>query len=52
MELQPFLDADYSDASDATKLVDMGQQTCFLHAAMRGEHPSVVTVELNGEKIS
>ncbi len=52
VDTQVFLDADYSDASDATKLVDMGQQTCFLHAAMRGEHPSVVTVELNGAEIS
>ena len=50
VDTQVFLDADYSDPSDATKLVDMGQQTCFLHAAMRGEHPSVVTVELNGEE--
>lgn len=52
VDTQVFLEADYSDATDATKLVDMGQQTCFLHAAMRGAHPSVVTVELNGEEIS
>jgi len=52
VDTQVFLDADYADESDAPKLVDMGQQTCFLHAAMRGEHESVVTVELNGKKLS
>ena len=52
VDTQVFLDADYADEADAPKLVDMGQQTCFLHAAMRGAHPSVVTVELNGEEIS
>ena len=51
VDTQVFLDADYSDLSDATKLVDMGQQTCFLHAAMRGGYPSLITVELNGEEL-
>ena len=51
VDTQVFLEADYSDPSDATKLVDMGQQTCFLHAAMRGGYPSLITVELNGEEL-
>lgn len=52
VDTQVFLDADYSDENAAPNLVDVGQRTCFLHAAMRGEHPSVVTVELNGLEIT
>jgi len=51
VDTQVFLDASYRDENDGPKLVDVGQQTCFLHAAMRGEHPSIVTVELNGKKV-
>jgi uncharacterized OsmC-like protein len=46
-----FLDAHFADEGDAPKLVSMGQQTCFLHAAMRGEHASQISVELNGEDL-
>lgn len=51
VDTQVFLDARYDDESDASDLVDVGQRTCFLHAAMRGEHPSVLTVELNGQTL-
>lgn len=52
VDTRVFLDAGYPDESDATDLVDVGQKTCFLHAAMRGEHPSLVAVELNGKTLS
>jgi len=50
-DTQVFLDAQFEEEGDAPKLVNMGQQTCFLHAAMRGEHPSRISVELNGEEL-
>ncbi len=50
-DTQVFLEARFSEESDAPKLVSMGQQTCFLHAAMREEHPSQISVELNGEEL-
>jgi uncharacterized OsmC-like protein len=33
----------------AQKTLSMGERTCFLHAAMRGRHPSILKVELNGQ---
>ena len=48
-DTQVFLDAQFAEEDDAPKLVSMGQQTCFLHAAMRGEYPAQISVELNGE---
>ena len=50
-DTQVFLDAQFTEQGDAPKLVSMGQQTCFLHAAMREEHPSQISVELNGEEL-
>lgn len=35
----------------ARDLVRMGEQTCFLHAAMRGSYPSIVRARLNGVKL-
>lgn len=52
VDTQVFLDAEYANEADAPKLVDMGQQTCFLHAAMRSKHPSRIAVELNGKELS
>lgn len=52
VDTQTFLDADDTDDADASRLVEMGQQTCFLHASMVGEYPSRLTVEVNGEEIS
>jgi uncharacterized OsmC-like protein len=46
-----FLDTDETDES-AAQLVRMGEQTCFLHAAMRGAYPSRVTLELNGAAVA
>ena len=40
---------DTNETDEAAKiLVKMGEQTCFLHAAMRAAHPSRITAELNG----
>lgn len=50
-DTQVFLEARFSEEIDAPKLVSMGQQTCFLHAAMREEHPSQILVELNGDEL-
>jgi uncharacterized OsmC-like protein len=36
----------------AQKLVSMGEQTCFLHAAMRTTNPTQIQVELNGEPVA
>ncbi len=46
-----FVEGNESDDA-AQVLVRMGEQTCFLHAAMRESHPSVITAELNGEPLS
>ena len=35
----------------AEDLVSTGERTCFLHAAMRGQYPSVLTANLNGEAL-
>ncbi len=35
----------------ARALVAMGERTCFLHAAMRGSHPSSVRAQLNGVEL-
>ena len=51
IDTQVFLDARFAKDDDGPKLVSMGQQTCFLHAAMRGEHPSKISVELNGKEL-
>jgi len=47
-----FLDAQFKDKEDAPTLVRMGEQTCFLHATMRGEYPGRISVELDGEVLS
>lgn len=46
-----YFDADESD-DVARKSVQMGEQTCFLHASMSAAHPTVVTASLNGQKIA
>lgn len=35
----------------ALRTVRMGEQTCFLHAAMRGSFPTRVRLELNGHEV-
>ncbi|MEM7134204.1 MAG: OsmC family protein [Chloroflexota bacterium] len=45
-----YLDADETD-SEAQKTVTMGEQTCFLHAAMRDIFPTNIAAQLNGEAI-
>ena len=45
-----FVEADEPDEA-ARKLVRMGEQTCFLHAAMRGSYRSNLRAELNGEEL-
>ena len=43
---------DTNETDEAAKiLVKMGEQTCFLHAAMRAAHPSRITAELNGNAL-
>lgn len=43
---------DTAESDDAARtLVRMGEQTCFLHAAMRDAFPGVITAELNGETL-
>lgn len=39
---------DGADGDTGVDLLNVGERTCFLHAAMRNELPSVVTVSLNG----
>ncbi len=51
VDTRVFLDAQFAEDDDGPRLVRMGQQTCFLHAAMRGEHPSRISVELNGKEL-
>ena len=43
-----FIRCDESE-DDARRLLSMGEQTCFLHAAMRTSHPSHITLSVNGE---
>lgn len=46
-----FVDAD--EAIDAVqRLARMGEQTCFLHAAMRSSLPSRIRIELNGKALT
>ncbi|MDP1569316.1 MAG: hypothetical protein Q8L86_04870 [Vicinamibacterales bacterium] len=45
-----FLDSDGDDA-DAARMVAMGRQTCFLHAAMRAALPTRMEVVLNGRPL-
>jgi len=45
-----YLDAGETD-DEARKTVTMGEQTCFLHAAMRDIFPTNIAVMLNGEAI-
>lgn len=45
-----FVDADESDAS-IHRSVAMGEQTCFLHAAMRGYYRTTLRLELNGHDV-
>ena len=42
-----FIQADEADEV-AQKTLSMSERTCFLHAAMRGSYPSVITAQLNG----
>ena len=42
-----FIDSDEVDEV-ATDFVRTGERTCFLHAAMRGQHPSDIHLRLNG----
>ncbi len=51
VDTQVFLDARFAKDDDGPKLVSIRQQTCFLHAAMRGEHPGRISVELNGKEL-
>ena len=46
-----YLEGDLSDEA-AENLVRMGERTCYLHASMKATLPSVITVELNGERMS
>ena len=42
-----------SDPDEAVqRLVSMGEQTCFLHAAMRTSNRSRIEAEINGERVS
>ncbi|MFQ5612570.1 MAG: OsmC-related (seleno)protein [Anaerolineae bacterium] len=50
VDTQVFLEADEPDET-AQKTLSMGERTCFLHAAMRGSHPSLIRAELNGEEL-
>jgi uncharacterized OsmC-like protein len=45
-----FLDGELS-AEAAARCLRMSEQTCFLHAAMRGSFPTRVAAELNGQPI-
>jgi len=45
-----YLEAGESDA-EAQKTVTMGEQTCFLHAAMRDVFPTQLSATLNGEAV-
>jgi uncharacterized OsmC-like protein len=45
-----FVDAEQGPAVGAN-LVTVGERTCFLHAAMRSELPSVLSAQLNGEAL-
>jgi uncharacterized OsmC-like protein len=42
------VDADLTE-DDGRTLVRVSEQTCFLHAAMRGQFPSVLTLIINGK---
>jgi hypothetical protein len=46
-----FVDTDESDEATA-RLVAMGAQTCFLHAAMRDRYPTTLSVTLNGRPLT
>ena len=46
-----FVDSKTSPEEEAAKLVAVGERTCFLHAAMRGEYPSRISVEHNGREL-
>ncbi len=45
-----FIDANES-AETINNLVRMGEQTCFLHAAMRDAYPSQIQTKLNGQPL-
>ena len=36
---------------DAQQLLSMGEQTCFLHAAMRSSNPTKITINSGGQRI-
>jgi uncharacterized OsmC-like protein len=46
-----FVDAEQRPAVGAD-LVTVGERTCFLHAAMRSELPSILSAQLNGEALA
>ena len=46
-----FIDSDEADEL-AGDFVRTGERTCFLHAAMRGQHPSEIGLRLNGLDLS
>lgn len=46
-----FLESPHSE-DEARRLVTMGERTCFLHAAMRGSHPTRIRAELNGRELT
>jgi uncharacterized OsmC-like protein len=48
---QVFLEANEPNQK-AQKTVSMSERTCFLHAAMRGNHQSNIQAELNGKALS
>ena len=45
-----FVDAT-EPAASIHKSVVMGEQTCFLHAAMRGHYQTTLRLELNGHDV-
>lgn len=49
MDTHLFIDSDETLVA-TQKVLSMSERTCFLHAAMREERPSVVTIKLNGEE--
>jgi uncharacterized OsmC-like protein len=51
VDTQVFLKAGESDET-ARKTVSMGERTCFLHGAMRGNYKSIIQAELNGKPLA
>jgi hypothetical protein len=51
MATSVFIDSAENDEV-AADFVRIGEKTCFLHAAMRGPHPSDVLLRLNGKEVA